>query len=112
MGAFVFQTINQRLEKDFLMVSLHDSDLNRQWKLPLSLLSQRRVFAVVTSHQESQLQRLLLVESRVAVSGVVQAEILLCQAFTSTCTFRYRIASQFKMHTTKERALLLVDLQR
>lgn len=64
------------------------------------------------SYKERQLQRLLLVESGIAVRRVVQAQILVDKSFASACTFRDGIAGKLKMHATQERAMLLVNLER
>jgi hypothetical protein len=63
-------------------------------------------------YQESQLQRLLLVQPGIAVGRVVQAEILINKAFTSASAFSHSIPRKLKMHATKERAVLLVHLER
>ena len=63
-------------------------------------------------NQERQLQRLLLVEPRIAVSGIVQTQVLIIKPLASTGTFCNRIACKLEVHTAQERAVLLVDLQR
>jgi hypothetical protein len=65
----------------------------------------------MTGYQESQLQRLLLVQARITVRSIVQAQILIHQTFASTSAFCYRITGKFEVHTSKIRAMLLVDLQ-
>jgi hypothetical protein len=73
--------------------------------------SRGSILAVVTCNQESQLQCLLLVESRIAVGGVVQAQVLIVEPLAATSTFSNRIASELEVHAAQERAVLLVDLQ-
>lgn len=62
------------------------------------------------SNQERQLQRLLLVQSRIAERRVVQAQVFFDQTFATADALRDSIARQLKMHASKERAMQLVDL--
>lgn len=66
----------------------------------------------MSRNQERQLQRLLLVEPRVAVGGVVQAQVLVVKPLASTGTFCDRIARKLQVHAAQERTMLLVDFQR
>ena len=65
----------------------------------------------MSRNKKSQLQRLLFVQPRVAVCSVVEAQILVYETLTSTSTLCDCIAGQFKVHATKERAVLLVNLE-
>lgn len=71
----------------------------------------RRVLAVVARNQERQLQGLLLIEPRITVGGVIQAQVFIIKTLASTCTFCNRISCELEMHTTQEGAVLLVNLQ-
>jgi hypothetical protein len=66
----------------------------------------------MSCHQESELQRLLLVQSRITVRGVVEAQILVYKTFTATSALGDCISCELKVHATKERTMLLVDLER
>jgi hypothetical protein len=61
--------------------------------------------------QESKLKCLLLIQSRIAVCGVVQAQILFFQTFASAYALRDRITCQFEMDTTEVRAVLSMNLE-
>jgi hypothetical protein len=65
----------------------------------------------MSCHQECQLERLLLVQPRIAIRRVVQAQILIHQSLTPSGALCDRISSKLKMHTTQEGAVLLVDLE-
>ena len=69
------------------------------------------VFAVVARDQERQLQRLLLVESRIAVGSVVQAQVIIVKTLASASAFCDRVSSKLEMHATQEGTMLLVDLE-
>lgn len=66
----------------------------------------------MSSNQESQLQGLLLVQSRIAERGIVQAQVFFDQTFATADALRDSIARQLEMHASKERSMELVDLQR
>ena len=62
-------------------------------------------------YKKRQLQRLLLVQPRIAVCRVVQAQILVHKALASACAFRDSVSGELQMHAAQERAVLLVDLE-
>lgn len=68
--------------------------------------------SVVTCNQERNLQRLLLIQPRIAVCRVIEAEIFFGKALASTNALRYRIPCQLQMHSPQKRAVLFVDPER
>ena len=74
--------------------------------------SQLSISAVVPGDQESQLQRLLLVKSRITVRRVIQAQILVHKSFATAGTLCHRVTSKLEMHATQEGAMLFMNLER
>ncbi|RBQ74745.1 hypothetical protein VDGD_21377 [Verticillium dahliae] len=70
------------------------------------------LLAVVIRNQEGQLQRLLLVQSRVAEARVVGRQIVLVEVLAAAEALGHGVARELEMHAAEEAALLLVDLQR
>lgn len=62
--------------------------------------------------QKGQLERLLLVQARVAVTGVVDAEVLVAEAFAAADAFRDGLAGELQVHAAQLAALFLVDTER
>ena len=73
---------------------------------------QRAVCTVMACYEEGQLQRLLLVQPRIAEGGVVQAQIVVDKPFASPRAFCDGIARELQMHATQERAVLFVNPER
>ena len=65
----------------------------------------------MTSNQESQLESLLLVQARVAVSRVVQAQIIFPKTLAAAKTLSDCVTGKLKVHTAKEGSQLLVDFE-
>jgi len=66
----------------------------------------------VTGNQECELESLLLIEARVTVSRVIQAEILFDEALATAHAFGDGITRKLQVHATEEGTVLLVDLER
>lgn len=62
-------------------------------------------------NKERQLQSLLFVEPGVAVSRVVQAQVVLIKTLTTAKALSDSVSGQLEVHTAEERAKLLVNLQ-
>ena len=77
-----------------------------------SLHSQPSIIVpIVARNQECQLQRLLLIEPRVAVTRVVETQILFSELHTSAYTLGDSFTCKFEMHTSEEGLVVLVDLK-
>lgn len=63
------------------------------------------------SHQKGQLERLLLVQTRVTERRIVCRQVVFLQALTAAQTLGDRIARELEVHAAKIAALLLVDAQ-
>ena len=59
--------------------------------------------------QERELESLLLVEARVAVRGVVEAQVLFDGARASADALRNGLAGELEVHTAQVGAMLAVD---
>lgn len=68
--------------------------------------------AIVARNEESHFQGLLLIESGITETGVVERQIRIAQILTTSSTFSDRFACQLKMHATKITAFFLVYCQR
>lgn len=65
----------------------------------------------MSRNQERQLQGLLLIQPRVTVGSVVQAQVLVIKTLASSSALSNVVTSKLKMHAAQEGAVLLVDLQ-
>jgi hypothetical protein len=65
----------------------------------------------MSRNQERQLQRLLLVQPRVAVRGVVQAQVFVYKTFTTSSTLCDRVSGKLKMHAAQVGIVLLMDFE-
>lgn len=66
---------------------------------------------VVSSDEKRQLQSLLLVQPRIAETGVVCAEILGRQALAAAYTLCDGVAGEFQVHTPEIAAVLAVNAE-
>lgn len=66
----------------------------------------------MSRHQKRQLQRLLLIQPRIAKRRIIQAQILIYQTLASARTLRHCIARELEMHTAEEGVVVLVDFER
>jgi hypothetical protein len=62
-------------------------------------------------NQKRQLKRLLLVQPRIAIRRVIQAEVFLFQSFTAAYAFGDCVAGEFEVNATKERSVFFVDFE-
>ena len=63
-------------------------------------------------NQKRQLERLLLIQPRVTVRSIIQAQILLLEPLTPANALRDRIARQLEVHAAQVGVVFLVDLER
>ena len=66
---------------------------------------------VVSSNQERQLERLLLIQSRIAEARIICAKILGRQSLAATHTFRDGVSRKLEMHAAEVGAVLVVDAE-
>lgn len=67
--------------------------------------------SLTSSDQECQLQRLLLIQSRIAESLVPLAQVFILQTLAATRALRDSITCQLEMHATEEATTLLMDAE-
>lgn len=62
--------------------------------------------------QKRQLERLFLVQAGVAISRVVNPEVLVSETFAAAHAFRDRLASELQVYPAQLTAFFLVDAKR
>lgn len=67
--------------------------------------------SIMASDQESQLKSLLLIQSWVTKTSVVEGKIILIQAFAAASTFSDSFSSKLEMDATEVASFFLVDCE-
>ena len=67
---------------------------------------------IMSGDQKRQLQRLFLIQPRIAITGIICAQVLVPQPLAAPDTLRHRLPRQFQVHATQKPAVLFVYPQR
>ena len=70
------------------------------------------ILPIMPRYKECQLQRLLLVQSRIAIRRIIQAQILVFQPNASTGALGDSLACELQMHTAEVGVVCFVDAER